>query len=482
MKSRIELTEFGPSIKDVVYGKHCTSLVYHQSEHLFKHEYVPCKTKFFINNLICERGSGRGNISFVVAYVGPLRGYTNSIQQAYYDPGSNHKVEYFCYLNRFTIKSLQDDIYFQVQEGLTPYLRPHCHVREIIINLYLSINQYPNEKHIYQMPFLTCPKYSKHNGHVCFTPLSEPRSDSRANEMQTILAIYKFKGGLSVMEGEVAVVTAGCPDWLFTCGDLSCISQLHVFDDVTHCPDVTDESVSAEACWVITDDVKQFGSRDICITCKAPSCFCADYLYQCSSGGCITWDKLCNGETDCLSLEDERCAQFSHSKSEFTSHQTADYSGKQFHCVLNNRFIPIEWVNDYVVDCFVGIVDILHIKLKLRKITLTQNYQQYTYYSEEEQESDEILLKNTELLQCNPTGTKTFNFSQLCVLEYDSKGEIKHCRSGAHLRNCKTVYSQGHYKCISTYSVGYSKVCDGVIHCPEGDDEDGCNKTDVLAC
>jgi hypothetical protein len=39
--------------------------------------------------------------------------------------------------------------------------------------------------------------------------------------------------------------------------------------------------------------------------CIHPQCTCSKNYYQCVSGACVSYDKMCNGEVDCPRGEDE---------------------------------------------------------------------------------------------------------------------------------------------------------------------------------
>ncbi|XP_053380122.1 uncharacterized protein LOC123556154 [Mercenaria mercenaria] len=65
-----------------------------------------------------------------------------------------------------------------------------------------------------------------------------------------------------------------------------------------------------------------------------------------------------------------------------------------------------------------------------------------------------------------------------CVYDEDGSGHMTGCRSGYHLQNC-TTFACPEYtvKCPRSYCVPITFVCDGKMHCPNGEDELNCTCT-----
>ena len=64
-----------------------------------------------------------------------------------------------------------------------------------------------------------------------------------------------------------------------------------------------------------------------------------------------------------------------------------------------------------------------------------------------------------------------FSVSDICNYKLNEDGHIVPCKNGAHLEFCKTYECNAKYKCNKSYCIPWAYVCDGVWHCPEGDDE-----------
>ena len=60
------------------------------------------------------------------------------------------------------------------------------------------------------------------------------------------------------------------------------------------------------------------------------------------------------------------------------------------------------------------------------------------------------------------------------MYEHDIEGELLYCRNGAHLINCHQWECQRTYKCPHSYCIPLRYFCDGVVDCPNGEDEGGC--------
>ena len=72
---------------------------------------------------------------------------------------------------------------------------------------------------------------------------------------------------------------------------------------------------------------------------------------------------------------------------------------------------------------------------------------------------------------------KCYNFSHMCNYHLDGLNHLTPCRTGTHLHNCSLYECNKKFKCISSYCILWSYVCDGKWDCPEGDDEANfCNR------
>ena len=195
------------------------------------------------------------------------------------------------------------------------------------------------------------------------------------------------------------------------CNDGSYIGATLICDGIPNCQEAEDEHNCSYVCTLQTSE---------CFSgCIFPRCKCDDYYYQCISGGCMTFDKFCNGESDCPLGEDEQGCEIV---------QKAIY----------NTSLTLQDIDDSTGFCY-GSVDYLPC------------------FSQ----------------------TECYNLQSLC--QYDSMdGILMHCADGSHLGAfCKHHVCNHNYKCILSYCIPTHKVCDGTVDCPDGDDEELC---DNMAC
>ena len=62
----------------------------------------------------------------------------------------------------------------------------------------------------------------------------------------------------------------------------------------------------------------------------------------------------------------------------------------------------------------------------------------------------------------------------ICTYKESDTGLLAPCRNAAHLKACRSHQCPTKYKCIESYCVEHDKVCDGISHCPMGEDESDC--------
>ena len=82
--------------------------------------------------------------------------------------------------------------------------------------------------------------------------------------------------------------------------------------------------------------------------------------------------------------------------------------------------------------------------------------------------------------QCDCLAGHSSFFNILCRYELDENKKLKYCRNGAHLQEHEKYPCSNGYKCHRSYCMSYNHVCDGSIDYPYADDEH--KYCDIFTC
>ena len=224
-----------------------------------------------------------------------------------------------------------------------------------------------------------------------------------------------------------------CPSSYIPCNG-GCISEQFLCDGKVDCENGEDEQNCTHLC-------KMFNtSPDYCQTkCHPENCTCHELYFQCPSGGCIHSSKVCDGDSNCISSEDESLC--------FSLTSTQHNKDK---------------VNDFIPDKKDSSDEEIYINL-LRSVR------------EEAGDTCGAVLQ-IPCLKGHPT---CYSIDRMCLYDHTQDGRLKYCANGLHLLECEHFQCSGSFKCQHSYCVPTYKVCNGVQDCPYGDDEVMCP---VLAC
>ena len=207
-------------------------------------------------------------------------------------------------------------------------------------------------------------------------------------------------------------------------------------------------------------------------------------MLSCENGSYISSKFICDGNADCPSGIDEnnpscrnklkkndvgkdcgylfyktlegKCCKFSSWQNDLQNEsglpEVTKNENRMFDC-SNGKKIKSELVDDLMADCGPGAED-----ESMLSLILLDN----TTYS----------CNTKEQIPCHWGHSKCYNISNVCNYELDSNGNIFPCRNGAHLHSCMYFECNIKFKCIRSYCIPWSYVCDGKLDCPTGNDED----------
>ena len=97
-------------------------------------------------------------------------------------------------------------------------------------------------------------------------------------------------------------------------------------------------------------------------------------------------------------------------------------------------------------------------------------------------EDEEILISSLQFekvshcsrpyeIPCKQGHSKCYNISDICTYRVNFFGRIQPCSNGAHLQSCEYFECNMMFKCVKSYCIPWSSVCDGKWDCSTGEDE-----------
>lgn len=118
----------------------------------------------------------------------------------------------------------------------------------------------------------------------------------------------------------------------------------------------------------------------------------------------------------------------------------------------NGKLIGNDFQNDLVDDCYPGGED---------EFLLDSIFYHGSYFP----------CANSYQIPCRDGHPKCYNFSEICEYQMSQEGKLMTCRTGEHLKNCKSFECNAMFKCPHYYCIPWKHVCDTKWDCPSGSDE-----------
>ena len=290
-----------------------------------------------------------------------------------------------------------------------------------------------------------------------------------------------------------AEVVDGCPQGLFHCDDGSCVTPTSVCDGKWDCFHGDDESkCDISMCHIDNMYQKSEFCRTECSIDKH-ICLCSLDFWQCTRGGCISISKFCDYQVDCEDASDELC-------------QTSLCDYGEIPC-KNGQCIPKQDIFDFERNCLdnsdeynnkylyshvnilqcetldICMIDVPPIRINDLIPDCMFSYDEPLYW----EMFDKGTVKYNNLclphhLPCLQFHSQCFPVDKLCVYELDIGQQMMHCRNGFHVQNCTKSPCRQAFKCVSSYCIPVHYICDGVWHCPDGEDEQHCSVAITRLC
>ncbi len=161
---------------------------------------------------------------------------------------------------------------------------------------------------------------------------------------------------------------------------------------------------------------------------------------------------LSHGSVKCGPLHfkiQDNCQLFVQKK-DLQKLQSANTSIPVKYC-LSGELIDANLWNDLVSDCFDQ-----SDELELKSLVVNDT---------------QVTCENPNQFPCKQGHSTCYNNTMVCVFLLDSNNKLYPCRNGGHLQRCKNYQCSSHFKCVKSYCIPWSAVCDGKRDCPVGEDE-----------
>ena len=179
----------------------------------------------------------------------------------------------------------------------------------------------------------------------------------------------------------------------------------------------------------------------------------------CENGSIILNYYNTTGDTTCTEPHHKNITDYKQKESDFSNLLSSQFIGPA--CLIYQLYTS----EQICLETFHA-----PILWDLRRVT---QFNQYT--TECSYDKDGNLLTTL----CDYGSSQCFFPDRICSFERDIYGDPVHCTDTGHLRFCKLHECPDAFKCHGSYCIPIHMVCDMILDCPDGEDEDECDSIEV---
>ena len=225
-----------------------------------------------------------------------------------------------------------------------------------------------------------------------------------------------------------------------------------------------------------TEDIIQLDSAKGYIICEDKKGLNEDKnnTFMCIYGGYISYLYICDGKQDCLfddSDENNVYCQQQKASNDYSNHMAAslqEYCGPLFYrdkVGTCQKYYPQNTIEN-------------HINCKMENYGNGKDIHEHGFNSNDDQILIKKLLIDNHLLcgyknkwSCMEGDANCFAITDICSYTLNECGHLIPCRNGQHLQSCRKFQCNLRFKCLNSYCIPISYLCNNRWDCPNGEDE-----------